>query len=140
MNVYFKPLLQWERVPEMLALADIHLVVQKKGVADAVLPSKLTNILSVGGHALVTAEEDTELGRIAKKYRGVFTCIEPENIQVFIDGIEKLLSIKTTQYNLIAREYAEQFLDKNKILEKFAADLNNLSHNTNNIEKPFKDG
>ena len=45
-NLYFKPLLPWSRVPEMLALADVHLVIQNKGVADAVLPSKLTNILS----------------------------------------------------------------------------------------------
>ena len=65
-NLFFKPLQAWSRVPEMLALADIHLVIQKKGAADAVLPSKLTNILSAGGHALVTAESHTELGKIAQ--------------------------------------------------------------------------
>ncbi len=32
----------------MLTLADIHLVIQKKGAADSVLSSKLTNILSCG--------------------------------------------------------------------------------------------
>jgi len=36
----------------LLASADGHLVIQKRGAADAVLPSKLTNILAVGGNAL----------------------------------------------------------------------------------------
>jgi len=30
--------------------------VQKRGAADAVLPSKLTNILAVGGNAVITAD------------------------------------------------------------------------------------
>ena len=34
----------------------------KRGAADAVLPSKLTNILAVGGNLIITAGTDTELG------------------------------------------------------------------------------
>jgi colanic acid biosynthesis glycosyl transferase WcaI len=51
-NVIFKPLQAWEDVPAMLAMADVHLVVQKKGAADVVLPSKLTN---KGAEALIGA-------------------------------------------------------------------------------------
>lgn len=125
-NVYFKPLQPWEKVPHMLALASIHLVVQKKGAADAVLPSKLTNILSVGGHALVTAERFTELGKLAEKHEGIFTCVEPENITAFIGGIEKLLAQDTEKYNIVAREFAELYLAKNKILDQFVVDLKDL--------------
>ena len=50
-NVSFLPLQPYELLPTLLKLADCHLVVQKRGVADAVLPSKLTNILAVGGNA-----------------------------------------------------------------------------------------
>jgi len=39
----------------LLASADGHLVIQKRGAADAVLPSKLTNILAAGGNAVITA-------------------------------------------------------------------------------------
>jgi colanic acid biosynthesis glycosyl transferase WcaI len=122
-NVFFKPLQPWENVPQMLALADIHLVVQKKGAADAVLPSKLTNILSAGGHALVTAERHTELGAIADKHVGVFHCVEPENVTAFINGIKHLLNDDLTTYNIIARKFAESNLDKDKILAQFIENL-----------------
>lgn len=125
-NVYFKPLLAWERVPEMLALADIHLVIQKKGAADAVLPSKLTNILSAGGHALVTAEAHTELGKIEQNHSGIYSCVEPENIQAFIEGIDQLLLKDLSIYNKVARSFAEEYLAKDKILNKFVEDLNSL--------------
>ena len=122
-NVFFEPLQPWERVPGMLALADIHLVVQKKGTANAVLPSKLTNILSAGGHALVTAEPDTELGRLAEQTPGIFTCIEPENTDCFVEAIKQLLANDLTEYNKVARAFAEEYLAKDKIIDHFVADL-----------------
>ena len=54
-NISFFPLLAYSMLPKLLASADCHLVIQKKGAADAVLPSKLTNILAVGGNAVITA-------------------------------------------------------------------------------------
>lgn len=125
-NVFFKPLQAWARVPEMLALADIHLVVQKKGAADAVLPSKLTNILSAGGHAIVTAEAHTELGQIAAKYPGIYDCVEPENTAAFIESLQSLLDKELTQPNSIARGFAEQFLSKKQIIDQFVSDLTAL--------------
>jgi len=122
-NVFFKPLQAWEKVPQMLAMAEIHLVVQKKGAADAVLPSKLTNILSAGGYALVTAEPHTELGQIAEKHEDIFTIIEPENTTAFIDGIHQLLAKDTTIHNHIARAFSEKYLVKNRILDQFVKDL-----------------
>jgi colanic acid biosynthesis glycosyl transferase WcaI len=125
-NVFFKPLQPWRKVPEMLAMADVHLVVQKTGAADAVLPSKLTNILSAGGHALVTAESHTELGQLSEKYPGIFELVEPESDRDFISGLERLLSRDLSSYNQIARQYAEQYLDKEIILSRFYQDMQDL--------------
>ncbi|MFT5705978.1 MAG: colanic acid biosynthesis glycosyl transferase WcaI [Oceanospirillaceae bacterium] len=125
-NVFFKPLQPWARVPEMLSLADVHLVVQKKGAADAVLPSKLTNILSAGGHAIVTAEGYTELGQIAAKYPGIYDCVEPENTDAFIAGLNSLLNKDLSQPNRVARRFAEQFLSKKQIIDQFVSDLTAL--------------
>ena len=125
-NVFFKPLQAWERVPEMLALADIHLVVQRKGAADAVLPSKLTNILSAVGHALVTAESHTELGQLKEKHPGIYTCVEPECLTSFVNGLNALLASDLSSHNSVAREYADQYLAKGKILDKFAEDIRSL--------------
>lgn len=126
-NVFFKPLQPWERVPEMLAMADMHLVVQRKGAADSVLPSKLTNILSAGGHALVTAEPSTELGVLAEKHAGIFQLVEPESSTAFIEGLETLLAQDLRQPNQVARRYAEHYLDKSVILERFHQELIKLS-------------
>lgn len=59
-NIKFLPLQPYDALPALLKMGDCHLVVQKRGAADAVLPSKLTNILAVGGNAVITAEPHTE--------------------------------------------------------------------------------
>lgn len=123
-NVEFKPLQAWEDVPAMLAMADVHLVVQRKGAADAVLPSKLTNILSAGGNAVITAEADTELGRLVDEYPGIYSCVEPENVESFCQGLETELA--KTGVNSVAREYAEKNLNKEAILGRFREDLLSL--------------
>jgi colanic acid biosynthesis glycosyl transferase WcaI len=125
-NVIFKPLQAWEDVPAMLVMADVHLVVQKKGAADAVLPSKLTNILSAGGNAVVTAEKDTELGQLIVEFPGIYTLAEPENLPAFIEALNVELGcigISKSGYNNIAREYAERHLNKDAILSKFLDNL-----------------
>ena len=125
-NVYFKPLQDWENVPAMLSMADVHLVVQKKGAADAVLPSKLTNILSAGGHALVTAEASTELGKIEQANPDIYTRVEPENTKDFIAGLKTVLVTDTSKPNMIARNYALKNLDVNNIIERFISDIDKL--------------
>lgn len=125
-NICFKPLQPWEDVPKVLSMADVHLVVQKSGAADAVLPSKLTNILSAGGHALVTADNHTELGKIADKYPGIYTCVEPENSDVFIEGLERCLALDTKQANMTARNYSVENLNIDKVIDRFVKDLEGL--------------
>ena len=124
-NVKFKPLQAWESVPAMLSMADVHIVVQKKGAADAVLPSKLTNILSVGGFSVVTAEDSTELGRLAEAFPGIYTCVEPENSEAFCEGLKYELG-RSVGVNNVAREYAERNIEKHMVLSRFKADLEGL--------------
>jgi colanic acid biosynthesis glycosyl transferase WcaI len=127
-NVLFKPLQAWELVPQILVMTDVHLVVQKKGVADAVLPSKLTNILAAGGHALVTAEPNTELGELAKRYPGIYNCVEPENSTAFIEALKRCLATDTGVTNTIARNYAVSHIDGTQVLKNFANMLIELAN------------
>lgn len=125
-NVYFKPLQPWERVPEMLALADVHLVIQKCGAADAVLPSKLTNILSAGGHAIITAEQETELGVLADKFPNIYERIEPEDAGLLVAALNKVLEQGVSPHNKVARDYAVEYLSRDKILRRFEQDMREL--------------
>lgn len=116
-NVKFYPLQPYELLPALLRLADSHLVIQRRGAADAVLPSKLTNILAVGGNAVITADAHTELGQLCQNYPGIAICIEPESVTKLITGIAETLTMP--EYNKIARSYAESALDKNNVLNHF---------------------
>lgn len=120
LNVEFKPLQAWELVPQILVMTDVHVVVQKKGVADAVLPSKLTNILAAGGHALVTAERNTELGELARRVPGIYHCVEPEDSNAFINGLRQCLAQDTRSTNTIARQYAVDHITREQVLSRFA--------------------
>lgn len=127
-NIMFKPLQPYEELPALMAFADIHLVIQKRGAADAVLPSKLTSILSAGGNSIITAEQDTELGLLCKKFPGIARCIEPENSAALTDAIiqiKKTLSPSKAkgEYNHIARQFALDNLQKDIILNKFIEEI-----------------
>lgn len=125
-NLHFKDLVPYEELPELMAMADIHLVVQKKGAADAVLPSKLTSILSAGGHSLITAEKGTELGLLVEKYPGIAECVEPESLDEFVKGLNRLLESDTKSTNKVARDYAVSELRRDAVLTRFNQDIHEL--------------
>jgi colanic acid biosynthesis glycosyl transferase WcaI len=120
-NVKFLPLQSYEDLPALLAMGDCHLVIQKRGAADAVLPSKLTNILAVGGNAVITAEAETELGQLCQDNPGIAVCVTPESVPSLVEGIERALMMP--KQNVIARAWAERTLDKEHVLEQFMTDI-----------------
>jgi len=120
-NVSFFSLFPYETLPKLLASADCHLVVQKSGIADAVLPSKLTNILAVGGNAVITASPSTTLGILCEDLPGIAVLAEPESVESLASGIDLALSFPVP--NHIARSYAESFLDKEFILRRFINEI-----------------
>lgn len=116
-NVIFAPLLPLEELPALLASADCHLVIQRRGAADAVMPSKLTNILAVGGNAVITADPDTSLGQLCQEFSGIATLVQPESVDDLISGVEFALNQPIP--NRVAQGYAEEYLDKDRILSRF---------------------
>ena len=120
-NIKFFPLQPYAALPALLKMGDCHLVVQKRGAADAVLPSKLTNILAVGGNAVITAEAGTELGQLCDSYPGIAVCVEPESVDALVSGITQALAMP--ENNTVARDYAERTLDKENVLRQFIADI-----------------
>lgn len=126
-NLRFYPLQPYEQLPALMALADIHLVIQKKGAADAVLPSKLITILAVGGNSVITAEADTELGLLCNQYPGIAHRIEPEDVNALVDGLTTILTELSADvaktHNVIARRFALENLNKGQVLKRFVDEL-----------------
>lgn len=117
-NVYFYPLQPYSKLSEMLATADIHLVLQKRSAADLVMPSKLTGILSAGGCALVTAMPNTSLYDVIHK-GNLGVVIEPESAEALADGLKTMFSQDLSNYRNAARDYAMQHLSKERIMRNF---------------------
>jgi colanic acid biosynthesis glycosyl transferase WcaI len=125
-NIIFRNLVPYSELPLLINSANIHLVIQKKGTADAFLPSKITTILSAGGHAIVSAETDTELGILNEKFPGIMERVEPEDPELIILSIKKILSYNSDSFNPVARDYAVKYLKKDNVIMDFYKKLQTL--------------
>lgn len=119
-NVRFEPLQPFDKLPALLATGDIHLVLQKRGVADLAMPSKLTGIFAAGGAAVVTADPGTELHRIVSQ-RELGLVIVPESPDKLAEGLDLLIRDGglRQRYKNNARRYAEDTLSKDSVLAGF---------------------
>lgn len=125
-NVLFFPLQPYEKLPALLAIADLHLVLQKKAASDLVMPSKLTGILAAGGCAIVTALPGTSLYELVSSH-GLGLVVAPESTSALRAGIEQALADDLSAYQMNARAYAETHLSQAGILLKMEADLLKLT-------------
>jgi len=119
-NISFLPLLPIKDLGALLTMADLHLITQDKNISDYVLPSKLTNILSAGGVSIISAKPKTELAQLVKKHE-IGYLIKPDSESELYTAINHLL-VNKSQHSTIglnARKYAEKYLSKDKILNKF---------------------
>lgn len=126
-NVRFFPVQPLERLPLMLAAADVHLVVQRREAADLVMPSRLTNILSAGRPSIATADTDTALYEVVDGHNcGIVTT--PGSAEELAESILALAEDAKLREHLgrNARHYAESYLDKDNILSVFEDELRKL--------------
>src|SRR5690606_11194373 len=115
----------YEKLSALLAMANLHLVLQKSSAADLVMPSKLTGILAAGGCALVTADQGTTLYDVVHDLQmGIL--VAPEHDDELERGIRRGLFEDTTVFKQRARDYAKRYLEKEHILRKFEQDVEAL--------------
>lgn len=121
-NIKFLPVQPKELLPQVLASGDIHLVIQKRGVADLVMPSKLGNILAAGRPVVATADEGTDVHNVVVRNR-VGLAVPPEDRGALAEAIKQLACAHELrqELGLNARDYAERCLDKEVILTELEA-------------------
>jgi colanic acid biosynthesis glycosyl transferase WcaI len=107
-----------EAFNELLNLADAHLIVQEAGVADLVMPSKLTNMLASGRPVVATAAMGTALAELVRS-RDVGTVVEPGDAAAVAEAVDALMADgeRRARQGDNARAFAEAFLDRDKLLE-----------------------
>ena len=117
-DLLFLDLQPKELFNDFLNMADLHLVIQRADVSDLVMPSKLTNILAVGGLALVTANQQSTIYEEVRKYN-MGLLVPAEDKEALKTGIEDALTRNHDLQKQNARKYAEEYLNIDKVLTRF---------------------
>ncbi|MGY2489179.1 WcaI family glycosyltransferase [Cupriavidus sp. CP313] len=121
-RVHFLPLQPIERLPSLLASADIHLLPQRADAADLVMPSKLTGMLASGRPIVATAADGTEVADVVSG-RGV--SVRPGDASAVADAIFALAGneARRTTFGAAARQYAETSLALDSLLKRFTTQV-----------------
>ena len=114
-RVVFLDLQPADRLGALLNTADIHLLPQRAGAADLVMPSKLTGMLASGRPVVCGAARGTELASVVARC-GLVTA--PEDAEAMAEAVRKLsynAAIRET-LGAAARLYALNNLDVDAVL------------------------
>jgi colanic acid biosynthesis glycosyl transferase WcaI len=125
-NVRFLDLQPAHRLPNLLATADIHLLLQRADAADLVMPSKLTGMLASARAVVATSKAGTELATVVQ------TCglvVPPEDPLAFTSALRTLAADPELRkrFGTAGYLYALAHLDKDTVLLKFETDLKALA-------------
>jgi len=117
-NVRLEPLQPADRLADLLALADVHLLPQIAEAADLVLPSKLANMLASGRPVVATAAAGTG---IHAEIDGCGIATPPGEPGPFADAIATLIDEPARREALgsSARHRAEERWTKEAVLDRF---------------------
>jgi colanic acid biosynthesis glycosyl transferase WcaI len=115
-NVTFLPLQSPERLNDLLGLADIHVLPQRRDVADLVLPSKLGAMLASGRPVVAMADTDTELGHLLN---GAAILVPPGDVNALKEAFQKAITDDLSQTRRLGLAIANS-LSGERILSIFA--------------------
>lgn len=121
-NVRLLPLQPADRLGDLLAMADIHLLPQRADAADLVMPSKLTGMLASGRPVVATAHPGTELAEVVSACGLV---VPPDDPLAVAEAIVHLAMDDELRlsFGSAARRYAEEHLDREVVLRACEAGL-----------------
>ena len=127
-NLLRLPLQPDESFNELLNLADVHLIIQEAGVADLVMPSKLTNMLASGRPVVATAPAGTGLARLIAE-NDVGTVVEPGDPGALAAAVDRLLADddRRARQGANARAFAEAHLARDELLKTAVERLQNVA-------------
>lgn len=89
-NVRFVDMQPVERLPEVLAAADIHLVPLRRGLGRASVPSKTYSILASGRPLVAAVDEGSEIARIVEE-AGAGIAVPPDDVEALTKAIRRLV-------------------------------------------------
>ncbi len=109
-NVVFVPMQPVERLPEVLAAGDIHLVPLKKGLSRSSVPSKSYSILAAGRALLASVDAGSEVARVIER-ADAGIAVPPEDPDAFTKAIRDLVAApeRTAEMGANGRRFVESW-------------------------------
>lgn len=90
-NMHFGLFQPQERLSEVLATGDIHVVPLRAGLGNVSVPSKTYSILAAGRPVVAAIDRDTEVTHIVEQ-SGAGICVQPDNVSALVAALESLIS------------------------------------------------
>ena len=119
-NVTFMEYQPRDRLNELLAAGDIHLVPLQPGMGSISVPSKIYSILAAGRPVLASVDPGTEIDLIVTR-SGAGRSVPAGDTDVFIDALSALIDDPNGRAaaGLEARRFAEQWLSAEAVAESY---------------------
>lgn len=126
-NVRFGPHVPADRLSELLATGDIHVVPLRAGLARISMPSKTYSILAAGRPVLAAIDPGTEIPRILAE-SGAGVAVEPDDQQAFDTALDALLADPkgTAAMGRAGRRWVERAASPSAVAAAYAALIDDL--------------
>ncbi len=128
-NVVLRPFQPREKLPEMLAAADVGLVVQKKNVLCFNMPSKIPVILASGRPILASVPADGTAAKAVRESGGGIV-VPPEDPDAIAQNLRELYRDRDRVENLghLARQCAVDRYSFDRSLDRYESLFSSLTH------------
>jgi colanic acid biosynthesis glycosyl transferase WcaI len=119
-NVRFVDFQPKERLPEVLAAGDIHVVPLRRGLAASSVPSKTFSILAAGRPVVASVDEGTEVARVVEA-AGAGVAVPPDDSDAFTGAISALLDDPAgcRQMGASGRAFVERWASPAAVAERY---------------------
>jgi len=119
-NVVFVDSQPMDRLPEVLAAADVHLVPLKKGLARSSVPSKTYSIMAAGRPMIASVDPGSEVASLVARAEGG-VAVPPDDAEAFTKALRTLLDQPEEMLRMgaQARRFVEQWASPAAIAEAY---------------------
>lgn len=127
-NVRFVDYQSADRVSEVLASADIHVVPLRTGLGSVSVPSKTYSILAAGRPIVASIDADTEVPRILNA-SGAGIAVSPDDAAAFVAAIAELIRDreKMERMGRDGRKWVETHVSPSVVAESYLALITSLA-------------
>jgi len=119
-NIFFLPYQPLDMLSFSLSMADLHIVLLKKGLSGMIVPSKVYGIMAAARPYLAITDIDSEPARMAKEFScGLWTA--PDDIEAIAKTLEWALNhpSELEEMGKRGRQIAEMMFDKRLIIKEW---------------------